>query len=654
MRSWLHHLRFGLPFVSLALANVALPLAAEEPIVLTDEALPRAPRTFVPGGGRPLVPSRATLAQEAEELGAVQPASARRPAAVQVEPLQYFEVQPGVTKREELQDKWGPGKSVDDNRLSFQLEANRRVEVTIEKEVVQAIVIFLEQPLPSKDIAKQLDLTNNRSVIVRDKQGEALGESYPERGVLFVFGEGEAAKSIVQIALEPISAEPFVLRAAADREHRYERDLADLNYALQLDPKFSKAWALKGEILSAMGRGQEARTAAAEAVRLAPEVTTYRLGYARVLGEICRSHATGEFDADLEKAKQETARAIAEEDVPVHLKARGECQLAELMLLEQEPKYDLIVQQFAQATAVAVEGAKSEELTTRREAKRVLVATHLGTAKAIASGSWQKKNEVALRWLQNAAKFAEDLIGNEGEDDSLRFIVTCRTLEVMAISSDGFDPSGSAAAAIEGAESILKATDDSAYQAEIREKLGQALARAARVADSRRAYDAALPWASRAAAEWERAIESRTISTADNFELARLYFLGGSLWALHKKDHQQAIGWYAKAAAILSDPVPASKIQELGIAGEWMVSMGVSYWKVGRRKEAVDLTRAGMSRMETAVRSGTLPKKNLAVPYDNLSAMLRASGQNVEAERVARRMDQLDGPPANSGGTQRR
>ena len=85
-------------------------------------------------------------------------------------------------------------------------------------------------------MAQQLELTNVRPVLVSNELGEILGQVYPERGVLFAFEPskepGKASMNVAQIILEPITAEPFVLRAETnlDRPRRgsdIRVDLAD-------------------------------------------------------------------------------------------------------------------------------------------------------------------------------------------------------------------------------------------------------------------------------------------------------------------------------------------------------------------------------------------------------------------------------------------
>ena len=64
---------------------------------------------------------------------------------------------------------------------------------------------------------------------------EAMGQAFPERGVMFSFAPGPKARQVAQILIEPITAEPFLLRAKTDVGHPHQRTLRDLEYALTSD-----------------------------------------------------------------------------------------------------------------------------------------------------------------------------------------------------------------------------------------------------------------------------------------------------------------------------------------------------------------------------------------------------------------------------------
>ena len=60
----------------------------------------------------------------------------------------------------------------------------------------------------------------------------------------------------------------------------------------------------------------------------------------------------------------------------------------------------------------------------------------------------------------------------------------------------------------------------------------------------------------------------------------------------------------------------------------------LSYWQIGQREKAVELTEKGIRWMEQAVRQGSLDRSTLSVPYENLAAMHRKLGNDEKAERL--------------------
>ena len=119
----------------------------------------------------------------------------------------------------------------------YSVEPFKRVEVQYADGKVSSVVIRFDHPFPADAVAKQLDLAAIRPVPVSNEMGEVLGLSYPERGVLFSLEAGtepgKASMKVAQIILEPISAEPFVLRAETTLGSRYDLSRRDLEQALE-------------------------------------------------------------------------------------------------------------------------------------------------------------------------------------------------------------------------------------------------------------------------------------------------------------------------------------------------------------------------------------------------------------------------------------
>jgi hypothetical protein len=102
---------------------------------------------------------------------------------------------------------------------------------------------------------------------------------------------------------------------------------------------------------------------------------------------------------------------------------------------------------------------------------------------------------------------------------------------------------------------------------------------------------------------------------------------------VQKQDHKTAAQWYDKAMPLLTSPRPASTLLAPRHDGEELVSMGVTYWQIGEKDHAIDLTLNGAELVEKAVDVGLLPKKSLAVPYGNLATMYEQLGEKEDAAK---------------------
>ena len=163
-----------------------------------------------------------------------------------------------------------------------------------------------------------------------------------------------------------------------------------------------------------------------------------------------------------------------------------------------------------------------------------------------------------------------------------------------------------------------------------------ALLDALRIEHARGKHDQALRYSNSAMALLERYAGQRQSTPPDTYTLGRGYFLIGSIHAVQKHDHREAVGWYEKALPLLSETLLVATGAGRGRHGEQLVSIGLSYWEAGRKDEGRQLTERGVQFIEQAVEDGTLKRSTLAVPYGNLAAMHRQLGNQGEAGDFAR------------------
>ncbi len=194
-------------------------------------------------------------------------------------------------------------------------------------------------------------------------------------------------------------------------------------------------------------------------------------------------------------------------------------------------------------------------------------------------------------------------------------------------------------------------SEDDDYHAAVEWQLGTGLWYAAQVANRQGHGSAALQYANNADALLTSGGKTRSESPETAHHLGQLQFLTGSIYAIHQKDEATAVRWYDKALPHLQTTYPDSLLDERGLIGEQLVSVGISLWETGRRNTAVSVTEEGASLIAQAVQDGAAQKSALSVPYQNLAAMHRELGNTDEADRLADKAVEADPGAKNDEAT---
>ena len=557
---------------------------------------------------------------------------------VAVEAASFSGITPGVSTRQDVKKAWGQPKEMagqDDSLMElYSVEPFDRIEVTYAQDKVSSVVIRFDRAFPAENVAKQLDLATIRPVLVANELGEVLGLAYPERGVLFAFEAssepGKPSMKVAQIVLEPISAEPFVLRAETTLETRCDLSCRDLEQALSLEPDNARAHWLHGRALVAMEQHEKAAGAVAKAVHLDPDNPHYRATLAQILAELGR----------LSEAIEESQKAVETSESRPHVKARALCLIGDLLASGPKPDYKKAITFHTQALQIADPLTSDPHPAIRIAAKEVLIDAHLGAAHDIAWGDWKEKNKAVARWLERAVAVAEDLVNTENSGGEQLFRAHVRAMAAYVGLRGGVDPKLSVEAVISAGDKLIAATRDPAHKAQLQWDLGMALYDAVQIFQMRSEYDDALKYGQQAA-EYLATAKQIGQSASSDYLLGRLYFRLGTIHALGNQDHRAATDWFDKAIPLLERQLPEELAADLGRQGEAFVSMGVSYWNTDQRQKALGLTEKGIQWMEQAVERGTLDRPTLAVPYSNLAAMHRKLGDDDHAERFQKMATRL-------------
>jgi len=572
----------------------------------------------------------AAAASDEKPLRPIPEAPAAGP--VEIETASFNGVTPGASGMADVKKAWGVPKEMRKERGAivhlYAVDPFDHVEVTFYEDKVASIIIRLSHAFPAEGVAKQLALSSIRPVLVSNEMGEILGQSYPERGVLFSFEPGPApgkpTMKVAQIILEAVTAEPFVLRAETDLDTQIEASLKDLETAVKLAPQNSRARWLQARALLLTGDPNKALAAAEEAVRLDPKNGQFQLTQAQILGQL------GRFSEATRRAEE----AVAASEQRPFVKARALCLLGDLSNSAPEPDYKRAMQYHSQAIKTAEAIAGDPHPAIRLPAKEVLVDAHLGAAHDIAWGNWNNKEVAVGAWLKRAAEFADDLIRNDGATSELRLRVAARGLAACVGLQGKADPAAWADQAIRVGKELTEGAASASQKQGFQRELGAALYDAVQICQMRKDRDAVEKYGKQAI-ECLEAIKPSKDRPTDVYRLGRLYFRMGAVRASGEPDHRAAVEWFDKAVATLQPALSQASPAEQGRLGETFVTMGVSYWETGQREKALQLTQQGVEMMERAVIDGSLPKTVLEVPYKNLATMHRQLGQEDKAQRYA-------------------
>ncbi|NBP50878.1 MAG: hypothetical protein EBU70_06805, partial [Actinobacteria bacterium] len=544
-----------------------------------------------------------------------------------IDPASFRGVLPGKTTREELLAGWGEGESFTredgSSGLSWKVEPFERVEVVLEGDTVSSIFIRLAQPVPVAELARQLEISDLRTVTVLDENGVSVGEVFPERGVIFSVKPGTHAA--VAVMLEPLDAESFVLRAEADLEVSVANSLADLQYAIEIDPSHVRAHRLLLVILSDQGRWNEAAELAASACTLDPEDTWTQIKHASVL-------------LALDRADQAQARAeaiLAKKGIPPLVTAQVERLLGRIELAKPAPDHEKAVAHFAKAIKVSAPLATAKSQAIRRAALDLQLDSHLGTTLAIAGGNWQQKARVLPKWIERSEGFAKKLGNEVGGGDFAELRLCEGVLAAAAQSNDLTETTPWVKRAMDVRGRLGERVTDPWRRRQIDWQVGQALNLALTSAQNRGDSSELLENATLTAAYLERGSQMRQLTPKEQRALGDLFFRIGILHSLQNGDHATAVTWFDKTVPLWKENVAFERSGDLGRLGESYVSMAISYWQVEKREEAVTLSRLGVDCMVEAVERKQLDERALAVAYGNLSTMYAEQGDNEQSKAYA-------------------
>ncbi|MDX1961911.1 MAG: hypothetical protein SFX18_02080 [Pirellulales bacterium] len=567
--------------------------------------------------------STARPAADAAAMAALRQRDLKTLKSVSPEASEMDGIQPGKSSWQTALSKFGQPRETriqeGQGTARFDFPPFEYLEVTIHHEQVAAIQVETGTPLDPDAALKQLGLDELRSVIITDDAGLPLGVSFPDRGV--VLSLDDAGTAVKTILLEPLSADMFVWRAEEDLPTQPLRATADLLQALRLNGKCASAWAYLAKIYKDLGHHTAARAAAQSARKSEPNEPRWMVTQAEVW------LSTGSEAQALQTLKN----VLQMPDLSPDIQAAAEYHLGEAYTLGEARDYTLALEHHLRAIKLAEAHITAANPKLRRTMKQILLNANLATANDIAWGNFQNKEFAVTKWLERSTAVANNLIKEEGWDAYPRLAVARQALAACAGTQGTVDPTPWTKSALATSKQLLADTNDPWRKRQIDWELGHALYDALQADQARGVQSHALANSALVVKYLEEGSQTREQSDHDDFVLGRLYFRIGAIFALDKADHRTAAYWYDKSLPLLERAAINAQPADWGRQGETLVSIGLSYWEIGRQPEAVRLTEQGIDWMVKAVHAHALPESALGVPYGNLASMHQTMGNADKA-----------------------
>lgn len=554
----------------------------------------------------------------------------------------FLGVTTGITTEAELLQKLGTPKKSTQNDVSsahlFSIDGFNHIEVTLKKGIVDSISISLDEPMPVSQVRDALaaELQKAKPITIADDSGDVLGQVFPEKGINLIYTPSEKngvpSSFVARIAIEPITAEPFVLRAEGYFHDLPEESKHDLQNALIIDPKNSKANALLAQIFVKEGNTEDAIAACERAIMFDENQPIYHVTMAQIMA----------LRNQTDKAKLYLQELIPALETYPYPKALALCTLADLYQSSSSPNFDKAIQLHQEAITVILPVTTNANPTLRLKAKDVLLNAHLGAAKDVAWGNWENRQAAALKWLSRAKEIAADpelTVRKPGTKDyALRIAIAELALHSGMPETTNIEPL--IELVLQESQAIVNGTSDATQKMKLQWDTALALNSAAHIYQARKQFQLAQKYAEMSVSFAQDAVQKRTSNPQDVYWVARIYFRLGAIHALGSKNHKDAIVWYDRARPLLEQVCAQISPEEFGKLGEYFITMGVSYWD-SNNNLAIELSLYGAKLVEKGVEAKFLDSSALIIPYRNISTMYKRLGKNEESDKFAAKAQEI-------------
>ncbi len=534
----------------------------------------------------------------------------------------FLGVQPGTSNADVVVEKLGAPQKMTKvgSRTAhlYSVDELNHIEILFENDKVHSVEVSFSEPYPVDQVRELLaaELQKARPVSFADEHGDVIGLMFPEKGLTLIYTPSEEpgipSAMVKKIAILPITADPFVIRAKGYLEDSPSDSMNDLKAAIFYDPDNPESYWLLAQVELAGGDGATAMEHIQKALELDQTMPQYHITLAKTLMVMNR----------IEDAKMYLKEMLPLCEKYQHQKAVALCLLGDLYRQGAGVNCEQAYSYHKEALDIAIPLREHSNPTVRSTAREVLVNAQLGVVKDIALGNWDNKWSAIEKWFASVKEVLKDpeVVSKKRLIREYLFRVALCGLSAQSVITESSSIEPYIQDVLTATEELINVSDDPINRRKIQWESGCALFEAVQSYQRRKQYSAALKYGEPTVDMIEHGIEGRT-SEADYYLLSRLYFRLGAIHAIGMKNHRAAIVWFDRTLPIFDDILPGLGPEETGRVGEMLVSMGVSYWETDQKSEAIRLSELGLKKIKAAVDHGYLEMTALLIPYSNLSTM---------------------------------
>jgi tetratricopeptide (TPR) repeat protein len=263
-------------------------------------------------------------------------------------------------------------------------------------------------------------------------------------------------------------------------------------------------------------------------------------------------------------------------------------------------------------------------------ATTTLFNAHLEMLKVVSRGKWTHQKATMERWQTNAEKLVPLVMltgGNIGaRQDLLAAIIASRTLLVEPMESADL------VKRLEDETMSLVRKGDPILAQQARRNAATALKQIAMRQLRDGANEKAIKTFEGALAALTNQSQQSQLEAANMRRLADVLFARGVVESVGLGDHKAASVWFRRMLSVLDDPRARPFPRHAILRGDQLVSVGVSFWQIGAKKDAMEVTVRGLRYIESAIDVGWADPDDRTVAVQNLKAMYEAEGDKEKAK----------------------